>query len=70
MTENLKRMFFALDRAMLEAHREDRDKDAEDTARVLLGYPELPLLIRSRACKLRNTERHFISLRISTMLTP
>ncbi|PPJ59667.1 hypothetical protein CBER1_01230 [Cercospora berteroae] len=50
MTDNLKRTFFALDRAMLEAHREDRDEDAEHTARILLGYAELPLLIRARAC--------------------
>ncbi|KAK5131990.1 hypothetical protein LTR08_000410 [Meristemomyces frigidus] len=35
---------------MLQAHRRDDDDTAESTARILLDYAELPLLIRARAC--------------------
>lgn len=54
MTDNQARTFWALDRAMLEAHREDRDDFAEHTARSLLEYAELPIRIRVRACKLNS----------------
>ena len=35
---------------MFEAFRGHRDDDAESTARALLEYPELPIIIRLRAC--------------------
>lgn len=45
ITDNETRSFYALDRRMLQAHREGHHDHAESTARQLLEYAELPLLI-------------------------
>ncbi|KAF2162744.1 hypothetical protein M409DRAFT_26982 [Zasmidium cellare ATCC 36951] len=50
LTNNTIRTYYALDEAMVKAHREDRDEYAVSTARSLLGNADLPLLIRARAC--------------------
>ncbi|KAF7188975.1 hypothetical protein HII31_09898 [Pseudocercospora fuligena] len=42
--------YYALDEAMMTAHREENNEKAIGTARVLLEYPELPLQLRARAC--------------------
>lgn len=50
--QNLLNTMWALDRSMLQAHREGGDANtakSESTAKTLLEYPELPLLIRARA---------------------
>lgn len=50
--ENLLNTMRALDRSMLLAHRREDDAgraEAEETAKILLEYAQLPLLIRGRA---------------------
>ncbi|CZT20722.1 uncharacterized protein RCC_06580 [Ramularia collo-cygni] len=47
---NETRAYYALDREMLTAHREERDAHAENIARSLLEHANIPLLIRARAC--------------------
>ena len=48
--DNLTKTYYALDKAMVSAHRDENHDYAESTARVLLGYADIPLLIRTRAC--------------------
>lgn len=50
LTDNTTRTYYALDEAMLRAHRDDKDDEADQTARVLLEHADLPLLLRARAC--------------------
>lgn len=48
--DNTTKAYYALDKAMLQAHRDGNDEYAESTARVLLSHADIPLLIRTRAC--------------------
>ena len=50
ITDNRISAYYALDRAMIRAHRQDNFEHAESTARILLENADLPLLIRARAC--------------------
>lgn len=50
LTNNTIRTYYALDESMAKAHFDDKSEEAEKTARILLENPDLPLLIRARAC--------------------
>lgn len=50
LTTDSMRTYYALDKSMLVAHRAEKHKEAEETARLLLGNADLPLLLRARAC--------------------
>ncbi|KAK4494868.1 hypothetical protein PRZ48_014224 [Zasmidium cellare] len=64
LTDNTIRAYYALDESMMRAHREDRDEHAISTARILLENPDLPLLIRARACMVIgcSTESDFLDM--------
>lgn len=50
LTDNTMRTYYALEADMFKAHEEDRDEEAEKTARILLENADLPLIIRAKAC--------------------